>query len=211
MPWAPADVVPPPCASNGHITFDCFNNSAKFNDGVFDIWAQILRAVPDSRLILKWRTFNDDAYRWQVSSAFAARGIAAERIELREPSFHADLLKQYADIDIVLDPFPFTGGLTSCEALWMGVPIITWPQGRTVSRQTWAFSNQIGLSELAAQSAEDYVRIATELAGNRECLARLRSTLRQKMRTSPLMDVTGFTRQLEDAMIALYQNIAAET
>ena len=210
MPWTPADVAPSPFIRNGHITFGCFNNSAKFNDGVFDTWAQILHAVTDACLILKWRTFNDEAYRQQVKDAFAARGIAAQRIELRGPSFHVDLLKEYADIDIALDPFPFTGGLTSCEALWMGVPVVTWPQGRTVSRQTWAFLNQIGLPELVARDRGDYVRIATELAGNRERLAQLRASLRQKMRASSLMDVVGFTHQLEDALIALYQNIAAE-
>lgn len=210
VPWAPAEVALPPVERNGYITFGCFNNTAKFNVGVFDAWAQVLQTVPDARLILKWRTFNDEAFRQQVTDAFVARGIPAERIELRGPSFHADLLKEYADIDIALDPFPFTGGLTSCEALWMGVPVITWPQSRVVSRQTWAFLNQIGLPELAAQDANDYVRIAAELANDRARLAHLRATLRDRMRASPLMDVAGFTRQLEDTLIDLYRRIEAE-
>lgn len=136
--WSPA-LTPPAFERNGHITFGCFNNTAKFNAGVFDAWAQVLHAVPDAHLILKWRTFNDETFRQQVTNAFVARGISADRIELRGPSFHADLLKEYADLDIALDPFPFTGGLTSCEALWMGVPVVTWPQSRVVSRQTHAF------------------------------------------------------------------------
>lgn len=210
VPWAPAEVSTPAFEHNGHITFGCFNNTAKLNDGVFDLWARVLHATRDSRLVLKWRTFNDDAFRQQVTDAFAARGIAAERIELRGPSFHADLLTEYADIDIALDPFPFTGGLTSCEALWMGAPVVTWPQSRVVSRQTHAFLQQIGLPELSAQDADDYVRIAVELANDRAALAHLRTTLRDRMRTSPLMDVAGFTRQLENTLIDLYRHVEAE-
>lgn len=210
VPWAPAEVASPPNQQNGWVTFGSFNNTAKYNPAVFDLWAQILRSVPDSRLILKWRTFNDDAFREKVTWAFVDRGVAAERIELRGPSFHADLLKEYADIDIALDPFPFTGGLTSCEALWMGVPVITWPQSRVVSRQTHAFLHQIGLPELSARDAHDYVRIAVDLAGDAEGLVRLRHTLRDRMQASPLMDLAGFTRHLEDTLIALYRRIEAE-
>lgn len=210
VPWAPATVTPSAFERNGHITFGCFNNTAKFNAGVFDAWARVLQVVPDSRLILKWRTFNDETFRQQVTDVFGAQGIATERIELRGPSFHADLLKEYADIDIALDPFPFTGGLTSCEALWMGVPVVTWPQSRVVSRQTHAFLHQIGLPELSARDADDYVRIAVELANDRGWLAHLRATLRERMRASPLMDVAGFTRQLENTLIDLYRRIEAE-
>jgi len=206
-PWAPAEVAPPPCLQTGHITFGCFNNTAKLNAGVFDLWARILIAVPNSRMVLKWRNFNDEGLRQMVTDAFVQRGIAAERIELRGPSFHADLLKEYADIDIALDPFPFTGGLTSCEALWMGVPVITWPQNRVVSRQTFAILHTIGLTELAAEVADDYVRIGVELASDRDRLQRLRQSLRSIMQASPLMDVDRFTRQLDYALIELYQNI----
>ncbi|WP_222932350.1 methyltransferase domain-containing protein [Allochromatium humboldtianum] len=210
VPWAPAEVSASAFERNGFITFGCFNNTAKFNAGVFDAWARVLHAVPDARLILKWRTFNDEAFRQQVTDTFTSRGIAAERIELRGPSFHADLLKEYADLDIALDPFPFTGGLTSCEALWMGVPVVTWPQTRVVSRQTHAFLHQIGLPELSAKDTDDYVRIAAELANDRERLTQLRTTLRDRMRASPLMDVAGFTRQLEGTLIDLYRRIEAE-
>jgi len=210
VPWAPATVASPAVERNGFITFGCFNNTAKFNAGVFDAWARVLQAVPNARLILKWRTFNDAVFRQNVTQAFVDRGIAAERIELRGPSFHADLLKEYANLDIALDPFPFTGGLTSCEALWMGVPVVTWPQTRVVSRQTHAFLHQIGLPELSAKDADDYVRIAVELANDRARLAQLRATLRDRMRALALMDVDGFTRQLEDTLIDLYRRIEAE-
>lgn len=207
VPWAPAEVAPLPCLKTGHITFGCFNNTGKFNAEVFDVWARLLAAVPDSRLVLKWRTFNDDSFGQSVRQAFATRGIDPERLELRGPSFHVDVLKEYADIDIALDPFPFTGGLTSCEALWMGLPVVTWPQNQVVSRQTFAFLSAIGLPELAAQDADDYVRIAVALAENKGYLAVLRKEMRMRMQASPLMNLSGFTHQLEQCLIDLYQEL----
>ena len=205
----PAHAVSPPLERNGYITFGCFNNTAKLNDGVLDVWSRLLQALPSARLILKWRTFNDETFRHRMTQAFADRGVAADRIELRGPSFHQEMLKEYADIDIALDPFPFTGGLTSCESLWMGVPVVTLPQHRVVSRQTSALLNQIGLPDLVAKDADDYVRIALELVNHPKRLANLRATMRDRMRASPLMDVKGFTRQLEKTLIDLYQRIKA--
>jgi SAM-dependent methyltransferase len=209
VPFAP-DVAPSPCLKNGYVTFGCFNNTAKLNPGVFDRWSKILTAVPTSRLVLKWRTFNDEALRQSVKNSFANHGVNAERIELRGPSFHVDVLREYSDIDIALDPFPFTGGLTSCESLWMGVPVVTWPQSRVVSRQTYAFLSAIGLPELAATDGVEYVRIAVDLANNPERLSSLRQSLRDRMRSSPLMDVRGFTCQLENTFISLYRSIEAQ-
>ena len=209
VPWAPA-VAPAPCLQTGYITFGSFNNTGKLNAGVFDVWSQVLAAVPLSRLLLKWRSLVDETLCDSIRAAFADRGIDPSRIELRPASFHADVLLQYADIDIALDPFPFTGGMTSCEALWMGVPVITWPQSRVVSRQTFALLNQIGLPELAAKDAEDYVRVAVELANNSQRLIHLRQTLRQRMQASPLCDVAGFTQNLEETIVNLYDTIADE-
>ncbi len=199
-----------PCLSKGPVTFGSFNNTAKYNNEVFILWAKILKAVPDSRLVLKWRTFQDDALRESVLAFFERQCIDPGRIELRGPSFHVEVLKQYADIDIALDSFPFNGGLTSCEALWMGVPIVTWPQSRVVGRQTFAFLSAIGLPKLAAQGPDDYIRIAVELAKDRVRLANLRTMLREHMRASPLMDLTGFTRQLENTLICLYKKVEGE-
>lgn len=207
VPWAPAEVAPPPCVARGYMTFGCFNNSAKLNDAVFDAWARILAAVPESRLVLKWRSFNDDELRLSVGAAFARRGIETRRIELRGPSFHAELLNEYADIDVALDPFPFSGGLTSCEALWMGVPLVTWPTGRVVSRQGFALVSAIGLAELAARDADDYVRIAADLAADRDRLVQLRAGMRARMRDSALMDARGFAAQIEQCLRDLYHDI----
>jgi SAM-dependent methyltransferase len=211
VPWVPAEVSALPFSRKGYITFGCFNNTAKLNEAVFDLWAKVLHAVPNSRLVLKWRSFNDEAYRQKVAFSFVHRSIPAERIELRGPSFHVDLLNEYADIDIALDPFPFTGGLTSCESLWMGVPVVTLPQSRVVSRQSYALLSAIGLPELAAKDADDYVRIAYELAMDHDKLSGLRQSLRSRMQSSPLMDVKGFTRQLESTLCQLYDDIYQKT
>lgn len=121
VPWAPA-VSSPPFDRNGYLTFGSFNNTAKLNGEVFDTWAKLMHAVPDARLILKWRTFNDERFRQQVLQAFSERKISAERIELRGPSFHADLLEEYGDIDIALDTFPFTGGADKLRSIVDGCP-----------------------------------------------------------------------------------------
>lgn len=205
VPWAP-EVAPPPCVSRGYITFGSFNNTGKLNTQVLDLWSQVLAAVPDSRLVLKWRTLADESLCDSIHSDFAARGIAPDRVELRPASFHVDALRQYADVDIALDPFPFTGGLTSCEALWMGVPVITLPQGRAVSRQTLALLSAIGRDEWAANDEGHYVTIAQRMAGDKELLANVRATMRKSMQASTLMDVDGFTRGLERAFYELHHS-----
>lgn len=201
------EVSSPPFLNNDYVTFGSFNNTAKFNEPVIDAWAAILRAVSGSRLILKWRTFIDSAYRARVLRLFAERGITAERIELRPMSGHRQLLEEYADLDIALDPFPFSGGHTSCEALWMGVPVVTLPCERVVSRQTWSFLNNIGLPGLAAQDEDSYIRLAVSLANSPERLLQLRQELRVRMRGSALCDVDGFTRYLEAGYRLAWQTV----
>jgi protein O-GlcNAc transferase len=202
---APA-VAESPAKLNGYVTFGSFNNTAKYHADVHALWARVLAAVPHSRLVLKWRTFNDELLCRETVSHYVARGIAADRIELRGPSFHNDVLASYADIDIALDPFPFTGGLTSCEALWMGVPVVTMPQTRVVSRQTASLLNTIGLTEWVANDADAYVAIAAKLASDHRGRALTRTTLRDKMTNSPLMNQTKFVQQLESALIGAYHH-----
>ncbi|MCJ7603952.1 MAG: methyltransferase domain-containing protein [Desulfobulbaceae bacterium] len=209
VPFAP-EVTPLPAKTKNFITFGSFNNTSKYNDSVYKLWSEILNKVENSRLILKWRNFNDEVLQKTTFNKFAGFGIDPKRIELRPASFHVDLLKEYGDIDIALDPFPFTGGMTSCEALWMGVPVVSWPQSRVVSRQTFAFLSAIGLHELAAKDANDYARIAVELADDYKRLERLRSGMRTQMQASSLMDVRAFTRQLEQALIDQYNNIRTQ-
>ena len=170
--------APPPCIRNGYITFGSFNNTLKYNDEVYALWADLLLEVPHSRLILKWRTFNDPVFKEQVLKQFTSRGIDASRIELRGPSFHMQMLVEYEDIDIALDPFPFSGGATSCEALYMGVPVITWPHDQVVSRQTAAFVHLISHPEWVVDSAASYIEKATLLAADKNRLSHSKITIK---------------------------------
>jgi protein O-GlcNAc transferase len=206
--YAPA-VAPLPARERGQVTFGSFNNISKVTPSVIELWAAVLRAVPDSRLILKWRSLADAAECARLRQAFGAHAVAPERLELRGGTPHVAMLGEYGEVDIGLDPFPFCGGLTSCEALWMGVPIVTLPGTRPVSRQTFGFLSQLGLGELAAPSAERYVAIAAELAGDLDRLAALRAGLRARMAASSLCDGPRFARGLEAAYRAMWRRWCA--
>ena len=208
-PAFPAPLISqPPCTQRGYIAFASFNNTLKYNPAVFEVWSKILHAVPQSRLILKWRTFNDPEFKRKTIASFADFGIDASRIELRGPSFHMQMLEEYNDIDIALDPFPFSGGATSCEALYMGVPVITLPQERVVSRQTYAFLSSIGLSELIAKDQGDYINIAIQLAMDQKRLLEYRDNLRLQMLHSPLMNFKDFTSSLEFCLLKIYNQVS---
>ena len=194
-------LVPAPSASRGHVTFGCFNNPAKIGNAVVQAWSQLLAALPDSRLVLKWKTLAEPEFARHVGRRFAAHGIAAQRLELRAASPHAQMLAEYGDIDVALDPFPFTGLTTTLEALWMGVPVVTLPMQRTVSRQSLAVLSAIGLDGWAHATPGGYVAGALELAADLPLRQALRSAgaqgLRARMRASALMDGTALARALE--------------
>jgi protein O-GlcNAc transferase len=206
VPFAP-EVSDPPYIKNGYITFGSFNNTAKYNKYVYKLWNQLLEAVPGSRLILKWRTFQDVEMQAMVKKHFTQ----PDRAEFRGASFHKVMLAEYADIDIALDPFPFTGGLTTCEALWMGVPVVTYPGSRVVSRQGLAVLSAIGLPDLAAKTLDHYVETAVSLAQDPVRLKHLRSGMRKRMKDSMLMDVKGFACSLEKTLRDLYSRILLTT
>jgi len=199
-----------PSFKNNYITFGSFNNTLKYNSAVFILWAKLLHAVPYSKLLLKWRTFNDPLYRQFVIDQFYSLGIEISRLDLRGPSFHEQMLEEYSEIDIALDPFPFSGGVTSCEALYMGVPVITMPNTRVVSRQTYAFLSLINHHELVAHSEVEYIEIAKALANDSLRLNHYRENLRMDMLNSPLMDIKAYTKSLEDALYQIYQDIRAQ-
>ncbi|HYC44380.1 MAG TPA: tetratricopeptide repeat protein [Burkholderiales bacterium] len=188
-----------PALRAGHVTFGCFNNVSKLNDRVMRLWARVLAAVPGSRLELRSIGLHDAANVQHVRRRFAAHGVAGDRLDLSRYVGHAPLLAAYAGVDIALDPFPFCGGMTSLEALWMGVPPVTLEQPTIAGRQTLCFLRNIGLDELVAASEDDYVGIAQRLASDLDALAQLRAELRSRIAASPLMDAAAFTRQLEAA------------
>ncbi len=198
-PYAP-DVVPLPALSRGHVTFGCFNNLAKVTPQVIATWCDILHRLPHARLVLKTHQFADPPTAEAVLTAFAKQGIAIERVELRASSGHREFMREYNDIDIVLDPFPYSGGLTTCEALWMGVPTVTRPGEIFASRHSMSHLSNAGLADWVAPDLRTYVELAVAKASDIESLATLRSGLRAKVKASPLCDATRFGRNLGAAL-----------
>jgi protein O-GlcNAc transferase len=198
-PYAP-DVVPLPALANGQITFGCFNNLAKVTPRVIATWCSVLHRVTGSRLVLKTHQFTDPATTERVRAAFAAHGIPPQRLELRGPSGHRDFIGEYNDIDIVLDPFPYSGGLTTCEALWMGVPTVTVPGEIFASRHSMSHLSNAGLADWVAPDVAAYVELAVAKAADIEALAVLRARLRAQVKASPLCDTPRFGRNLGDAL-----------
>jgi predicted O-linked N-acetylglucosamine transferase (SPINDLY family) len=190
--------VPPPCLKTGAVTFGSFNNPAKMSTATFDAWAKLLRRIPQARLILKGRSFADAATRALFLARLGERGVVADRVELLLwlPTV-VEHLALYHWVDIALDPFPFCGATTSCEALWMGVPVITLRGHRHAGRVGASLLTQIGLTDLVANSIEEYIEIAVALAGNPQRLAELHRTLRSRMAASPLCDEKAFACKIE--------------
>ena len=204
-PYAP-DVAALPALANGHVTFGCFNNLAKVTPRVIDTWCRILRRVPGARLVLKTHQVADPATAQRVRDAFAVHGVAPERLELRGPSGHRAFVGEYNGIDIVLDPFPYSGGLTTCEALWMGVPTVTMPGEIFASRHSVSHLSNAGLADWVAPDVAAYVELAVQKATNIAALARLREGLRAQVKASPLCDALRFGRNLGAALRFAWQD-----
>ncbi|MCC6718347.1 MAG: tetratricopeptide repeat protein [Acetobacteraceae bacterium] len=198
-PYAP-DLVALPALRRGHVTFGCFNNTAKITPVVIAAWARVLRAVPGARLVLKAHQFAEPATAARFCAAFADHGIDAARLELRAGSPHRALLAEYGDIDVVLDPFPYSGGLTTCEALWMGVPTVTLPGETFASRHSASHMSNAGLADWVVADLDAYVARAAAAAGDLAALAALRAGLRARLRASPLCDAPRFGRNLGAAL-----------
>lgn len=200
-PARSTDISPDlPARRNGHVTFGSFNNNAKITAEVVAVWAALLQRVPDARLVLKSRAFGDAETYARYSSLFAAQGVAPDRIDLRQhDQDQGDHLRAYDGIDIALDPFPYNGTTTSCEALWMGVPVVTLQGGHHVARVTASILHRCGLDDLVATSLPTYIEIAARLAAETDRLATLRRNLRARMQTSTLCDRDGFAAQVERA------------
>lgn len=207
-PYAP-DVVPLPALANGRMTFGCFNNLAKITPAVIATWARVLKRVSGSRLVLKTHQLGHAGTANTVRAAFAAHGIASNRVETRGSSGHRAFMAQYGDIDLVLDPFPYSGGLTTCEALWMGVPTVTLPGEIFASRHSASHMSNAGLADWVAGSVDAYVAMAVERSADVDALAGLRVGLREAVRRSPLCDAPRFGRGLGAALRAAWKDWCA--
>ncbi|HXA47994.1 MAG TPA: hypothetical protein VNW52_10220 [Burkholderiaceae bacterium] len=199
-PEADVKVSSLPATSSGVITFGCFNNLSKMNDAVVAVWAAILRAVPDSRLFLKSGQLSDISNHPQLIERFSIHGIDAERLILRGQSSRLDYLVAYHDVDLALDPFPYTGGTTTAEALWMGIPVLTLAGDNFLARQGVGLVMNAGLPDWIATDTDDYVNKAVQHAGNLRRLATLRSGLRKQVMDSPLFDAPRFATHFEAAL-----------
>ncbi len=195
------EITPPPAQSAGPITFGSFNTLSKINQDLLSLWSRVLQAVPDSRLMLKGWPLSDPAIARWYPQEFLNRGISPARLILR-PGLpeHRDHLAAYGEIDIALDTFPYHGTTTTtCEALWMGVPVITLAGKTHAARVGVSLLNAASHPEWIANNPDDYVDLAKKMANDRPALAHTRSELRNKMQNSPLLDGSRLVRNLEAA------------
>lgn len=204
-------VAPAPVIKNGYVTFGSFNHLSKLSSEVIEAYSWILRKTPHSRLLLKNRAFHEPETCDRYQRKFAALGIEEERLELLGLTGAAvDHLKMYGRVDIALDTFPYTGATTTCEALWMGVPVVTLLGQSFVGRISASLLTQIGLTELITPSREAYLKTACLLANNPEVLVSLRGNLRSMMRESSLGDARGLTHHIESAYRSMWHRWCCE-
>jgi predicted O-linked N-acetylglucosamine transferase (SPINDLY family) len=196
------DVSPLPAIANGYVTYGCLNNFVKVNQRVLELWARVLGETPRSRLVVMAPAGSP---RRVLTEALAERGVDADRVEFADRGSRDGYLGRYRGIDICLDTFPYGGHTTSLDACWMGVPVVTLVGDRVVGRAGLCLSENIGLPDLVARSEDEYVRIASRLAGDLEGLARLRAELRARMEASPLMDAPRFVGNLEAAYRGMWR------
>ena len=192
-------VSPLPALGCPYVTFGCFNNLTKVNRDVIALWSQLLDRVTGSRLILKSKQFNDASVQAHYREMFGEHGISPDRLDCLGHSPHPELLAKYNDIDIALDPFPYSGGLTTCEALWMGVPVVTMPGETFAARHAASHLSNVGLTDWIVETPERYVELVERWCRDLTGLAALRVGLRPRVKSSPLCDAPRFTRNLEAA------------
>jgi predicted O-linked N-acetylglucosamine transferase (SPINDLY family) len=206
-PYAGEPAARPPVRARGRITFGSFNNFAKLSASNIALWARVLDAMPDATLLIKTSGLQDPGLQELVAERFRAAGIDRARLELTAPNDSIEEhMRCYDRVDIALDSYPYHGTTTTMDALWMGVPVVTLRGDRHAARVSASILHTLGLDELVAGSAQEYAAIAQRLARDPDQLETLRRTLRERVRASPLMDGTRFTRELENAYLRMWQN-----
>jgi protein O-GlcNAc transferase len=209
-PALDVDVTPLPALHNGYVTFACFNTLSKMNDAVVALWARVLHAVPGSRLQLVAPPDQHAHFQTLVAERYAAHGIPADQLNVLVAGPRAAYLATYQQVDIALDPFPYTGGTTTAEALWMGVPVLTLAGKSFLSRQGVGLLTNAGLPEWVAEDSDDYVRRAVSHAGDLPRLASLRAGMREQVLASPVFDAPRFARHFEEALRKVWRKWCEE-
>ena len=192
------DVVARP--ESNEIVFGSFNKLDKTTPEVLSTWAEIIVRQPNSRLVLRSRGLDDPRVSKRIVDLLGAAGVDPMRIECHGWVSHSELLAGYGEIDVGLDTFPFSGGLTTCEALWMGVPVVTWARSRMCGRQTASFLARVGLEDLVSSSRENYVSTVLSLAEDSDRRRRLRGELRERVAGGPLGDGRRLAREFTSAI-----------
>ena len=199
-------IGPSPSLSNGFVTFGSFNNFAKVTASMITLWSHLLLEVPNSRLYLKSMSLGDKSVNEGVLAAFAAEGVTVDRIQMRTvTSTPLEHLEEYSRVDIALDTYPYHGTTTTCEALWMGTPVITLAGNTHASRVGVSILRHVGCADCIAYNSEEYLSLAVALASSPAQLAFLRERLRGMMARSALMDYAGITREVEAAFTAMHE------
>lgn len=205
--YAPEEDYPFPKFTAAHarrpLTFASFNNVPKLTPHTLQLWARVLAAVPDSRLLLKAPSFKDESAVRLFSARLQALGVDLSRVEFRGPVGLTDMMAEYADVDIALDPVPYNGGTTSLQAMWMGVPVLCKRGGHFVSRMGASFMTAAGLGDWVAESDDDYVAIAQRMAADRKALIALKKGLRKRLQALPAWDPRQHTRHFEAALMQM--------
>ena len=200
------DVGDLPALRNGYITFGCFNNFSKVNDSVISLWARVLLSIPQSRLYLKASQLDNFRIVQDAIDLFAASGVTANRLVFEGRTDRIEYLKSYNKVDITLDPFPYPGGATSVESLWMGVPVLTKKGNWFIAHNGETIARNSGQSNWIARDEEDYLQKAINLSSDLHALARLRAGLRRQILRSPLFDSERFARNFEQAMVDMWRD-----
>ncbi len=210
-PNVDVEVNPLPAGANGFVTFGCFNNLSKMNDAVVGVWAQILNQLPGSKLFLKCPQLSESVVQAKTCERFAAHGIDAGRLILEHYDTRAKYLATYHRIDIALDPFPYPGGTTTVEALWMGIPVLTLAGDKFLSRQGVGLLMNADLPDWVATDADDYIARAVGHATDLPKLTALRARLREQVLASPVFDAQRFAKHFEEALRGMWHIWCANT
>ena len=191
----------PPCLRKGYVTFGSFNNFSKVTDKMLAVWKKILDRVPESRIILKHQVFNTDDGKNFIGNRLKKFGFDVSRVDMR--GYSNEYIFEYNEMDIALDTFPYTGGVTTCEAFWMGVPVVSLYGSRHGTRFGLSMLTNVGLPELAVDNVDEYISRAVMLANDSELLTLLRRNLRDMMKKSPLMNGNAYIRDIEKVFVQI--------